>query len=314
MEIYIYKIQNKINNKIYIGQTINYDKRIDEHIYGRKNTKQHKEQVIDRAIKKYGKNNFSFEKIYTCSSQQEADEKEKKYIKIFNSLKPNGYNILEGGRYQQGSWNSKEIFEYDLDGNFIKKYKSANEVERLSNKKYLSSCVLDCCKNKNKRCKDRIFTFKSNKLKIEPYIKPKSSRCKKIYQYDIYGNYINEYESVTLASEICQIRRTLISQCLNKDNYTAGNYQWRYEKKDKIEPCEKIINNYKGNIIYQLDDYGNILESYLSTTQAVKSLGLERLKYKQLWKCIKNQKKFMGFYWKMCKDNIVPSLSNDRKV
>ena len=111
MEIYIYKIQNKINNKIYIGQTINYDKRIDEHIYGRKNTKQHKEQVIDRAIKKYGKNNFSFEKIYTCSSQQEADEKEKKYIKIFNSLKPNGYNILEGGRYQQGSWNSKEIFE-----------------------------------------------------------------------------------------------------------------------------------------------------------------------------------------------------------
>ena len=55
----IYKITNKINNKIYIGQSINYEKRIKEHIYARKNEKKHLNQIIDIAIKKYGKENFS---------------------------------------------------------------------------------------------------------------------------------------------------------------------------------------------------------------------------------------------------------------
>ena len=57
MNYYIYLIANKINNKQYIGQTVNFKKRIKEHSYGRNDNKN---SLIDRAIKKYGKNNFDF--------------------------------------------------------------------------------------------------------------------------------------------------------------------------------------------------------------------------------------------------------------
>lgn len=52
MKIYIYLIRSKINNKCYVGQTVNYEKRMKEHVYGRNNNRN---SIIDRAIKKYGK-------------------------------------------------------------------------------------------------------------------------------------------------------------------------------------------------------------------------------------------------------------------
>lgn len=90
----IYKIINLINGKIYIGQTIeSLDKRWRRHCskYNLKN------MAISRAIKKYGKENFTIEKICECSNQDELNASEKYYIILFNSRTPNGYNILEGG-------------------------------------------------------------------------------------------------------------------------------------------------------------------------------------------------------------------------
>lgn len=94
----IYKITNNINNKIYIGQTSQtFEKRI----------KQYKDDVRSRpesrpiimAIKKYGFDNFSFEIIEDNIPDRETlDNKEKYYIKIFQSLvSQHGYNVELGG-------------------------------------------------------------------------------------------------------------------------------------------------------------------------------------------------------------------------
>lgn len=53
----IYKITNKLNGKIYIGQSINPFKRFKQHCY---NTQIYK-SLINEAINKYGKENFLFE-------------------------------------------------------------------------------------------------------------------------------------------------------------------------------------------------------------------------------------------------------------
>lgn len=83
----IYKIENLINGKIYIGQSIHIEKRWIEHC------KQSSHSLIGEAIKKYGKENFSFQIIEECSVDQ-LDEMEEKYIINYNSLVPNGYNIV----------------------------------------------------------------------------------------------------------------------------------------------------------------------------------------------------------------------------
>ena len=94
---YIYKIVNKINNKIYIGQVYN------KSIYNRFNrhcveAKSNSKSYIDRAINKYGKDNFSIELVEQCYSKQELDEKEKYWIKYYNSTNSTiGYNLTYGG-------------------------------------------------------------------------------------------------------------------------------------------------------------------------------------------------------------------------
>lgn len=90
----IYKIENKINHKIYIGQSNNPERRFFEHC--EKNTKNTKyRSLIHEAIIKYGKENFFFEIL---GWYKDYDEKEQEFIKQYRCLVPNGYNICKGGQ------------------------------------------------------------------------------------------------------------------------------------------------------------------------------------------------------------------------
>ena len=113
----IYKIENLLNHKCYIGQSIHIEKRWQEHC--RKSTK----SVISQAIKKYGKENFSFQILEECDKSQLA-EKEIEYIHKFNSIVPNGYNIMdyEDDRETTFCFYDKETFNEivaDIKANII---------------------------------------------------------------------------------------------------------------------------------------------------------------------------------------------------
>ena len=84
----IYKITNKINNKIYIGQSTNIQQRWKAHKTRPFNEKSNQyDMSFYRAIRKYGLENFSFQVIEQCSKEQ-LDEKEKFYIHYYNSNNP----------------------------------------------------------------------------------------------------------------------------------------------------------------------------------------------------------------------------------
>ena len=88
--MWIYKITNIQNNKVYIGQTIRpVEQRFHRHLNDALNN------VIDthfaRAIRKYGKENFVIEIIDSASNQQELTQKEQYWIKYYNSTEI-GYN------------------------------------------------------------------------------------------------------------------------------------------------------------------------------------------------------------------------------
>lgn len=95
MMIGIYKWTNLINNKVYIGQSINILARKAEHIKLAKN--ENYTTNIAKAIRKYGIENFNFEIIEECS-YKELDIKEEYYINYYDSLnKEKGYNMLKVG-------------------------------------------------------------------------------------------------------------------------------------------------------------------------------------------------------------------------
>ena len=94
----IYIIKNDINEKVYIGQSINIHKRIQEHFWKSECSKDVSyNSALHSAIRKYGKEHFYYEILEECDAAL-LDEREKEYIKQYNSISPNGYNILSGGQ------------------------------------------------------------------------------------------------------------------------------------------------------------------------------------------------------------------------
>lgn len=89
----IYKIVNKINNKVYIGQTIRtLEERWKSHFYETVNQKLNTK--LGKAIRKYGFESFSIEII---ESTEELDSRERYWIDFYQSFGKNGYNIKIGG-------------------------------------------------------------------------------------------------------------------------------------------------------------------------------------------------------------------------
>lgn len=106
----IYKIENKINGKIYIGQSNNIQRRFQEH-----QTKGASSGIpIDAAIQKYGKDNFTYT-VVEETTVDKLNQAEEFWIDYFNSVET-GYNCSKGGDQQSiGENNGKaKLTEQDV--------------------------------------------------------------------------------------------------------------------------------------------------------------------------------------------------------
>lgn len=129
----VYKVTNTINNKSYIGQTINdLKQRKNEHISGSYKSYFH------NSIHKHGIDCFVWEVLCECSSKVELDEMEFHYIKQYDTKAPNGYNLTWGGDGVHGykhtpSHKNKISKKYTNNGNpFYGKIHSDNTKEKIS--------------------------------------------------------------------------------------------------------------------------------------------------------------------------------------
>lgn len=95
----IYKITNKTNSKVYIGQTIytlNYRK--NQHLKCARNYIDNC-RLLNNALRKYDLDNFTWEVIDRASTQEELNKLEIYYINLYDSMnRSKGYNLTSGGR------------------------------------------------------------------------------------------------------------------------------------------------------------------------------------------------------------------------
>ena len=121
----VYKHQNLINGKVYIGITSqNPEQR------WRKGAGYYNHKKFYNAILKYGWNNFSHVILYSNLSEKEACEKEKELIKIYDS-KNNGYNLTDGGERTSGYHHTEETKEKISSSR--KKNISKEQIIRINN-------------------------------------------------------------------------------------------------------------------------------------------------------------------------------------
>jgi group I intron endonuclease len=92
---YVYLVKNKINGKMYVGQSKcdDINKRWKQH---KLCSKRYIGTYLLNAYKKHGIENFIFKIICICFDE-DCDIYEKEYIKKYNTIAPNGYNLTPGG-------------------------------------------------------------------------------------------------------------------------------------------------------------------------------------------------------------------------
>jgi len=105
----IYIINNLVNNKSYIGQSINIEKRFKAHLNSLKNNK-HDNSYLQNSWNKYGKENFEFKILEEVYNHLDLGDKEQYWIDAYNSYNC-GYNLKLGGFVGIGYKFSKETKE-----------------------------------------------------------------------------------------------------------------------------------------------------------------------------------------------------------
>jgi group I intron endonuclease len=112
----IYAIVNKLNQKVYIGQTIRpFSERKSEHRFDFYHNKERKELRLYQAMRKYGLENFEFNILFNALDISYLNELEVYFINEYNSFK-NGYNMTCGGTNASQSLESRKKISNKLKG------------------------------------------------------------------------------------------------------------------------------------------------------------------------------------------------------
>ena len=210
--MFIYKLTNTLNNKIYIGLTTETisercRKRIAEAKYrGSRNS------YILNAIRKHGSEVFKVEQIDTANSLEELQQKEIFYIQQYNSTNRNiGYNLTKGGEGNLGlkmSDKTKEKIRQKAIGRKV----SIETKIKMSNFKKTNN--IDFFK--------AIENCKLHNLKTS----------KKVGEFDLNNNLVKTYNSISEVWKILNITRGTVDYYLKLDK--NGNYRILNNKIYKI--------------------------------------------------------------------------------
>lgn len=232
---YIYKITNSVNKKIYIGQTIRTVAiRFRQHINDSKNNRDN--SILHLAFKKYGVDKFDIKTLneYCCDDKNQLikilNDEEIKYIKMFNSLDPYGYNLQKGGKSSTNSLKCP-VDKYDTNGIYICSYNSISEAVEKSNNELSCVHISECCKGKLYTTGGFVWRYCGDPIDKYDYKKDKRKRCVDVYNKD--GSFIKSYE--TIKDAIIELfnshnykQFSHISACCKGTRKNAYGYIWKY--------------------------------------------------------------------------------------
>jgi group I intron endonuclease len=251
----IYCVERVKTGKKYIGQHLGT---IDDNYWG-------SGSAISKAIKKYGKKAFKKYTLEECDIEA-LNEREKYWIKHYNTFLGEGYNMDDGGKSNNGYWatldsNKKaEIHEKRLNNrpdDFKERCKLAAKnrdfsylSEKLKNRIYTKETIHKMSESAKKRgvieenlqkaweakrgskltpeqCANISKATKGKKKSFRTE-EHKSKLRKPVKQFDLQGNFIKLHKSVSSAGLEVGVDYTGISNCAKGKLKTSGGFKWEW--------------------------------------------------------------------------------------
>ena len=214
-EFIVYMHENKINHKKYIGITC------QKPTQRWRGGKGYKIGLFKKAIDKYGWNNFNHFVLFEHLSKEDACQKERELIEQYKTMNNNyGYNLCEGGNLTLGyhhTEKSKEKMSTARKGMYI------GEKNPMYGKSGIFAPMYG--KHLTEEHKRKISEAKKGNKK--PY---QEKLGKKIDQYDINGNFIKTWNSISCAEQELNLKGTHISRVCRGKRKTTGGYVFKYHQ------------------------------------------------------------------------------------
>lgn len=294
---FIYKITNKINNKIYIGFTQKtIEDRWRSHIKTAYDiTSKDYNALFKKAIRKYGADNFFIEEIDNGETLEELKQKEIYWIRYFNSYAFDkngyGYNSTRGG---DSPFELLQIPIHKIDimtGSILESYNSISEAEKI----YGRGIQEIINKETHPTIKTYTWIPQNEVFNKEQYWIANNYIC----QLDLKGHLIKIWSGPTEASKILNIAQGNISSCLTNVRTKAGEFQWCYYKdlKQKLNtPWKESNKAHNKKSVDQYDLANNFIKTWESASEAARILNLQNSKITAV--CRGTRKTTGGFKWK----------------
>lgn len=243
---YIYLVTNTINGKQYVGQSCCDDiqKRWNDHKRCKKTSLG---TYIYNAYKKYGNDKFKYQLICICFDE-DCDTYEREYIKKYNTITPNGYNMLEGGKSVKHSKETRELIKQNVQKSiairaekvreFYKNNPHPNKGKPLTeeHKKKVGQKSKEMWANMSDEQREKISQERRARFKganaseksIAALAQHRAQKSKKVGKYTMNDEFIESYISVSDAARKNNMVHSTIDRVCTGKYKQGGGFIWKY--------------------------------------------------------------------------------------
>ena len=253
----VYKIYFVNSNEFYIGSTScteGFVKRWRDHLQ-RLRTNKHVNSILQNAYNKYGEFSLKLKIVEICKNDSNYIlEREQFYI---DTLKPilNVNLTATGCTFPEGwiSPTAKPVLQYDLDGNFIREFKSLAEAEKITGCSVKQSLL----KVNDYTTRAGIFQWRYKKdnnylLKIPKY---EYKQSMKILCYDSNGTFYKEFPSILSASKELNLKCGNISKTINGLVRSCNGYFFKEKVSDDYPlQINEFLRLHKNQLFVDIED------------------------------------------------------------
>lgn len=214
--------------------------------------------AFHRAVKKYGYDNFKRTTIKVFDTKEEAYEFEKLIVTPTLLKSKQCYNTTIGGIGGGNEIQKKTVYQFDLNGNFIRSYKSARDAAIAvspDNQDTIRASIKNCCLGTSYSSRGFFWSYYKEFIKKEDYQNNINRRKNKIAQYTLSGKFLRYYDNITEARNATGLRNLYSSI---RGECSIGGFQWRYYTGDDsdIPPFESPVTMYRTKPIICTDSNG----------------------------------------------------------
>ena len=248
----IYCIENLIDNKKYIGQSIDIEHRFCSHKSCLRNNK-HRNMHLQSAWNLYKEDNFIFYVIEKCD-RCDLDDRERYYIALYNLMNDQfGYNFESGGSKSKTmsqetlkklslirqnpseevrenmslAQNSIPIYQIDLSGNIVNEWRGARTASKKLN--IDQSAIHQCLHHGRRTYRNYIWIFVSEyqNFNLNDYIN-NNTQARVIVQLTMNGEFVKEWSSANSTKVDGFDCSAIIKCCKSGGRNICHGYRWMY--------------------------------------------------------------------------------------